>query len=160
MNKNTSIKVPDNENDRRIAVEQYKMLVESLNKLNETRENSNNFWMGANGMGISVLAYLRDSQSILQHHKPFLLLAIIGVGIFFCLSWLNYLWMIKKALEIRNVLLIELEKNFSVPIFSKVFVVSERKSVRAALTLKEMMVPFVFLICYIIFLCFLCFFNN
>lgn len=63
--------------------------------------------MGANGMGISVLAYLRDSQSILQHHKPFLLLAIIGVGIFFCLSWLNYLWMIKKALEIRNVLLIE-----------------------------------------------------
>lgn len=154
------MKIPDNENAQRIAIEQYKILVESLNKLNETRENSNNLWMGANGMGISALAYLRDSQSISQYHKPYLLLTIIGLGMLFCLTWLNYLWTIKKSLEARNVLLIELEKNFPFSVFSKIFIISDKKYVRAVLTFKEMIVPSIFLMGYIFFLGLLYFFPN
>jgi hypothetical protein len=160
MNTNITMKIPDNENAQRIAIEQYKILVESLNKLNETRENSNNLWMGANGMGISALAYLRDSQSISQYHKPYLLLTIIGLGMLFCLTWLNYLWTIKKSLEARNVLLIELEKNFPFSVFSKIFIISDKKYVRAVLTFKEMIVPSIFLMGYIFFLGLLYFFPN
>ena len=36
--------------DKKMAFEQYKILVESINKLHETREGSNNFWIGVNGL--------------------------------------------------------------------------------------------------------------
>jgi ABC-type protease/lipase transport system fused ATPase/permease subunit len=136
------------------------MLVESLSKLNETRENSNNFWMGANAVGISALSYLRDSQNISQSHKSFLFLTIVILGIFFCLTWLNYLWTIRESLETRNKLLVGLEKNFSIPLFSNIYLLSHKQSVRASLTLKEMTVPFLFLTSYGFFIFILFFFPQ
>ncbi len=153
---------PQGETVVNMAFEQYKLLVDSINKINETRESSNNFWVGANGVGISALAYLRDAQSIQQHHKPILFATLIIIGIFFCLSWLSYLWTIKKSIQIRSILLVDLEKEFPVPIFSRIFscspVEEATKPVLVVLTLKEMLVPSIFLMSYLFFAVLLYFF--
>ena len=149
-----------NETEKHIAFEQYKILVESLNKINDTRENSNNFWIAVNGVATSSLAYMRDAQNISQYHKPFLLWTIIIIGTFLCLSWLSYLWTIKKSVEIRNRLLVELEQYFPIPLFAKLFTLSQQKPDRSALTVKEMLVPSLFLTGYIFFAVLLFFFTQ
>jgi hypothetical protein len=145
---------------RQIAAQQYGILVDSLNKLNDTRENSNNFWVGANGLIISVLAYLRDAEAIHQNHKSFLLITLIFIGILFCLIWLSYFGTIKKSIEVRSDLLVKLEKNLPIPVFSKVFSLSEEKLGKSALTVKEMFVPCLFLFGYVFFAVLLVFFPQ
>jgi len=146
-----------NEWDHRAWVEQYKILVDSLNKLNETRENSNNFWVGVNGLGISATAYLREAHNIAQEHKSFLLSTLVMVGIVFCMSWLSYLYTIKKSIEVRSSLLMEMEKKLPNALFSKIFTYSPEHRGRSVLTAKEMLVPYLFVTGYI-FLAILLFF--
>lgn len=160
MDNSFSLPPIKSESDRHIAVEQYKILVESLNKLHETRESSNNFWVGANGLGVSALAYLRDAQHIEQDHRSFLLVTILVIGILFCLSWFSYLRTIKKSVETRSEVLIKLEKNFPFPIFSTVFSLSKEKAGKAASTVKEMLVPLLFLAGYLFFAILLFFFPQ
>jgi hypothetical protein len=73
-----------NERDQQILFEQYKILFESINKTNETRENSNNFWIGANGVGVSILAYFRNATAMAYNHKVFFLGTLCVVGIEIC----------------------------------------------------------------------------
>lgn len=145
---------------QQIAAQQYGILVDSLNKINETRENSNNFWIGANGLVISVLAYLRDAQNIHQTHKSLFLITLIIIGMLFSLSWLSYLGTIKKSVEIRSDLLIKLERNLPIPVFSKIFDLSQEKVGKAALTVKEMFVPCLFLVGYLFFAVLVFFFPQ
>ena len=145
---------------KRMAFEQYKLLVESLNKINETRENSNNFWIGVNGLGASSLAYLRDTQTIAQDHKCFLLWTLLALGVFLSLSWLSYLKAIKNALTIRSELLVEIEKAFPLPLFSKVFYLAQEKPQKPLLTHREMLVPYLFLGGYLFFAILLFFFPK
>jgi len=150
-----------NESDQHTAFEQYKILVDSHNKLNEIRENSNNFWVATNGAGVSALAYLRDAQNIAHHHKPILLITIGMIGILFCVSWLSYLSTIKKAIEVRSGLLLDLEKNLPNAVFSKIFTRSDGEPWgKSTLTMKEMLVPSLFLMGYIFFAVLLFFFPD
>lgn len=159
MDNNISVQYKD-EAVQQIAVHQYEILVESLNKINETRESSNNFWIGANGVVVSILAYLREVPHIHQHHKSLLLVTLIILGMVLCLSWLSCLATIKKSVEIRSELLIMLEKNLPIPVFSRIFSLSREKAGTAALTVKEMLVPSLFLVAYLIFAVLLFFFPQ
>ena len=149
-----------NETEKNIAFEQYKILADSIGKTNETRENSNNFWITVNGIATSALAYMRDAQTISMERKSFLLWTIIVIGMFLCLSWFSYLWTIKKSLEIRNTLLVDLEKYFPVPIFKTFFALTQKKPDKSSLTIKEMFVPTLFLIGYFFFAFLLFFFTE
>jgi hypothetical protein len=160
MNNENSPPSPNDETTPNMVFEQYKMLVESINRINDTREVSNNFWVATNGFGVSALAYMRDAQNIHQHHKSFLLTALIIMGTLFCVSWLSYLGTIKKSVEIRSELLVKLEKNFPLPIFSEIFSRSAEKAGKAALTVKEMLIPSVFLMGYLFFAVLLFFFPQ
>jgi len=113
MSKEFSLTPPKSEGDYNVILEQYKMLVESINKLNDTREFSNNFWVEANGVGVSVLAYLRDAHNIHEPHKCFLLMTLIAMGMLFCLSWISYFATIKKSVDMRGEILVNLEKKLS-----------------------------------------------
>lgn len=160
MSKDLSLISINNETEQKIAFEQYKILFESINKINDTRETSNNFWIAANSPGISILAYLRDARNIDQYHKSFLLMTLILMGIIFCISWLSYLWTIKKSVETRSEILVKLEKNFALPVFSKVFSLSQEKAGKSSLTIKEMLVPCLFLAGYLFFAVLLFFFPQ
>jgi hypothetical protein len=148
------------DNESNIILEQYKMLVESINKINDTRESSNGFWVATNGVGVSILAYLRDSHNIGQKQISILLLTLIILGIIFSLSWISYLSSIKKALDVRCDILVKLENSLPVPIFSKVFFLSNEKTSKAELTVKEMLVPGLFFISYILFAIFFFFYPQ
>ena len=149
-----------NETEQTIIFDQYKILLESINKINEMRENSNQFWVGGNGLGISFLSYLQDSQGIHQHHKSFLIVILIIVGMLFCSLWLSYLWTVKKRIGIRNDILMNLEKNFPIPVFSRVFSLSEEKKGKSSLTVKEMLVPCLFMAGYGFFIILIFFFPQ
>jgi hypothetical protein len=159
MEQDLSFRPIKNETEQTIIFDQYKILLESINKLNEMRENSNQFWIGLNGLGISFLSYWQDSQSAHQHHKSFLI-AIFIVGMLFCSVWLSYLWTIKKRIGIRNDILMNLEKNFPLPVFSRVFSLSEEKKGKTSLTVKEMLVPCLFMAGYGFFIILLFFFPQ
>lgn len=145
---------------RELVLEQYKMLIESINKLNETRESSNTFWVAANSIGISALAYLRDTHQVPQSYKSIFLMSLIILGIVFSLSWLSYLTTIKRALENRHDILINIENKLPIPLFTKVFSLSLKKVGKTTLTNKEMLVPSLFLIGYLFFAILLIFFPQ
>lgn len=143
-----------------IVVEQYKVLAGNLDKINENRETSNNFWVSVNGLCISALAYLRDTQSILRDHKPLVLWTLIIIGISFCLSWLLCLKTINNSIAMRTRLLIEVEANLPLPLFTKLGSTSSDKADRPLLTLEEMAVPCLFLGGYFFFGALLLFFSR
>lgn len=148
------------EAQQNIELEQYKMLVDSIHKMNETRESSNNFWIGVNGLGVSAVAYLREVPDIPPDHKTFLFVTLIIVGILFCLSWLSYLGTIKRSVETRSEILVKLEQNFPLSVFTKAFSLSAENVGKAALTVKEMLVPLLFLSGYLFFAVLLLFFPQ
>lgn len=161
MNKNINQKTPPSHTieHKDILMNQYNILVESINKINETRELSNQFWMATNAAMGSLLAYLRDSKAIELENKSFLFITLIVMGILFCFSWINYLWSIKNFVVSRTKMVIDIEKKFGMPLFAKLFQYSEEedsdKPAQAILTLKEMFVPLIFLGAYILFAVFL-----
>jgi hypothetical protein len=148
------------ETQQDIVLEQYKILVDSIHKMNETRESSNNFWITVNGLGVSALAYLREASNIATNHKSFLIMTLIIVGMLFCLSWLSYLGTIKKSVETRSELLVRLENSFPLPVFAKAFSLSAENVGKATLTVKEMLVPLLFLAGYLFFAVLLLFFPQ
>lgn len=147
---NISISVK-NDDDRRYLFDQYKILIESVNKANDIREISNNFWIGVNGFGMSIVAYFRNASQISFSHKTFFLATMITVGIIFCLIWLSYMSTIKKSVEASNKILMEVEKYFPVSIFANLSMRTNEKPGRPTLTLKEMLVPYLFIGGYVFF---------
>jgi hypothetical protein len=145
---------------RTLALEQYKLLVESINKSNDVRELSNNYWITVNALGVSAAAYIKDVQSLAHSHKPLLLWFIISLGIALCLSWLNFLITIKNNIETRNTLLIEIERYFPFKVFTKSIAISGRQQGKGSLTIKEMVLPCLFLISYLALGYFLLFYQS
>jgi hypothetical protein len=139
-----SIKAEDNfspiifndENERRIGFEQYKILIESINKSNDVRELSNSYWITVNALGVSAAAYIKDAQTLAQNHKPLVLWFIIILGIALCLSWLSFLVTINKNIEIRNNLVIEIEKYLPCKVFTRSIFLSGRQKRKGSLTIN------------------------
>ena len=144
------IKIADEE-DKRILVDQYKILTDSINKLNDIRESANNFWTGLNGTLIAAIAYVKDMQSIGESPKFLFLVTILFLGMILSLSWLVFLLNIKKNIDTLNDMLIEIEGYLPAKIFTFAICVLGRKSGRGSLSLKEMVVPILFILGYIFF---------
>jgi hypothetical protein len=137
------------EEDRRLLSDQYKVLTESLNKMNEVREAANNFWTGVNGALMGAIAYFRDLDSLECTEKSYLILTLIFLGIVFSSSWLVYLVTIKKSVDIRNEMLVECEKYLPAKIFTVCTQKMSMKQGWGSLSTKEMLVPSLFLLAYI-----------
>ena len=78
---NSSPTTPPEEVDRRIFFEQYKLIVESLNNINQVRESANSFWIGINAALIGTIAYIRDAEGMGGNAKPCLAYTLIFFGI-------------------------------------------------------------------------------
>jgi len=137
-----------NEEGRKLAFEQYKILADSLNNINIVRENSNNFWTTVNTLLISSIAYLRGLEGVSQIQHTFLIWSILILGCFLSGAWMRSLLTIKASIDVRNKLLIELEKHFPAKIFTVSLSWLQRFKDKGSLTLKEMLVPCLFLLGY------------
>ena len=141
-------------------IEQYKIVIESINKNNELRESSNNFWVTVNSLGISAIAYIRDNQSFGGNQKPLIMWVLLSIGLILCFSWLSYLRTIKQSIDHRYSLLVTMEKYLPIPIFQIFLQESGQKANKYSLTIREMFVPISFLLGYIFFSILLIFFDG
>lgn len=145
-----------NKEDKTILLEQYRILLESIHKLNDIRETANNFWIGINGALVATIAYVRDAKGACGDQKLFFLFTIVLLGFFLTSFWLSSLISIKNNIDIKNKLTAEIEEYLPAKIFT---VTMKQKTGQkenwSALALKEMFVPLTFLLEYVIFAIFL-----
>ena len=149
--KHQQLVIINNKNDEEKALEQYKLLSESIDYTSEIRESANNFWISVNSLLISGVAYLRGYENINRDQYAFLMWSSLILGICLCYSWLSSLGNIKKSIDTRNQIMIEIEKFLPVKIFTSTLGRSENVENKSSITIKEMLVPCIFLLGYIFF---------
>ncbi len=143
----------------KLHFEQYKLLAETVNKNNDMREMSNNFWTTVNIVLISGIAYIKDAKNMDFSHKSVFLWIAISLGFILCFTWLKYLLKVKKVEETGTSLLAELEAGMPYKIFTRLNL-SKLKEGSGSLTFTEIMVPLLFFIGYTFFMITLLFFNE
>jgi hypothetical protein len=136
--------------------EQYKLLIDAIGRNHLLRETANNYWTTVNAVGTSASAYLLDSSLLNQAQRPVVIWALIMLGIFLSLSWLSFLDALKQDTEAKQSLLATIEVQFPYQIFSAdlkthapaTHTSHEMPTLKYSLTLREMMIPGIFLIGY------------
>lgn len=149
-----------NEDDKRVVFEQYKLLIESLNNSNTVRETANPYWVTVTGLGLGGISYVKEVTTLPLEHKTIILWTLIGIGIVLCLAWINYLRTMKYTIDIRNRLIEELENYFPAKVFTQVFRLTGGSPNQHSLTMREMLIPILFLMGYIAFGISLYFFKE
>ncbi|MEB3701958.1 hypothetical protein Bealeia1_01030 [Candidatus Bealeia paramacronuclearis] len=139
---------PHTTEERSIILEQYKILVESINHSNSVREQSHGFWMTINTAIIAGVSYIKESHTLPLEHKTSLLWTLIGLGTIFCYFWIIFLLSIKKSINKRNEMLLGMEAYLPIKIFNYIFEPSHDNK-GGSLTLKELTVPVFFLLGYV-----------
>ena len=153
MEKNS---IPDlidlqNEEDRKLVLDQYKLILDSVNKINDIREASNNFWIGINIALLGAVSYIRDTSGIEDIQKHSFAFTIILTGIVISICWTSYLSTIKKRVNIRNRMLMQIEKQLPVKFITIAANKKEKGIGASSLSYKEMAVPVFFLMGYLVF---------
>ncbi len=150
----------NNEADKKQAFEQYKILAQSIDNSNGIREAANNFWITVNSLLISGVAYLRGFEGVDRDQYAFLIWSSLVLGIGLCCSWLSSLISIKKSIDTRNHIMIEIEKNLPAKIFTACLGNNQNVENKRSITIKEMLVPSLFIIGYAFFLLLLIWIPN
>lgn len=143
------IKLED-EQDKRFLLEQYKILIEGINKNNDNRETLNHFWITLNGTIFAAIAYVKDMQLDIPNPKSLFILVLWGVGIIFSMVWLTTLSNIKRNIDLKNEILIQVERLLPAQIFTTVLIVTGRRKGKNSLSSVEKIIPMLFCIGYII----------
>ncbi len=149
-----------NEEDRKLAFEQYKEILNTINHLNMVREMSNPFWSTINGVTITSVSFVKVLSEITFLSKPFLAIFLLSAGYLFCISWISYLITVNKNIELRYEILLELEKHFPVKYLHHAYALFHRKSKWLSLSFKEILVPCIFIGAYSCFLISLIFYAK
>jgi hypothetical protein len=131
-------------------LEQYKMVVTSIDNTNQTRESLNTFWTSSHSIMLTALAFFMNNASLNYQQKVFLMWTVGLIGSFLCISWIQAISTIIKSIQLRNVILMRLEQYFPANIFSVQILNRKSNTSTEKLSLKEIQVPIFFLIGYII----------
>jgi len=138
-----------NEKERILILEQYRILTESLNKSNENRESLNSFWITLNGATFAAISYVKDMQIAGNPKNLFIWVAIV-FGFIMSLFWIKALSDIKKSINIRNEMLIDIEKFLPVKVFTFSINKMGRKEEKGSLSATEKNIPILFCVGYFI----------
>lgn len=131
-------------------LEQYKMVVTSLDNTNQTRESLNTFWTSSHSIMLTALAFFMNNASFNYQQKVLLMWTVGLIGSFMCISWIQAISTIIKSIQLRNELLIQLERYFPANVFSVQILNRRGNSSTEKLSLKEIHVPIFFLVGYTI----------
>lgn len=142
----------NNEKDEDRSFEQYKLIIESINQINLTREFSNPFWSTVNGITVTGISYINNISNLTKMDKLSLTFFLLVIGYLFCLVWISYLNTVRKSLEIRYEILLELENNFPVKFFQRVYGTRDKKKGELSISFKQLLVPLIFVFAYTFFL--------
>lgn len=143
------IKLEDQQ-DKQFLLEQYKILIEGINKNNENRETLNHFWITLNGTIIAAITYVKDMQFSIPAPKGLFIWVLWVGGVIFSLVWLTSLSSIKRNIDLKNEILIQMENLLPAKIFTTVLIVTGRRKGKNSLSSVEKIIPMLFCIGYII----------
>lgn len=138
----------ENEKDKTFILEQYRMLIEVVNKNNENRESLNNFWITLNGTIFAGIAYVKDMQIDNPNPKSLFVWVLWGFGIVMSMIWLRSLSSIKKNIDLRNEILIEMEKFLPAKIYTTTLIETGRIRGENSLSSTERTIPIFFCLGY------------
>lgn len=131
-------------------LEQYKMVVTSLDNTNQIRESLNTFWTSSHSIMLTALAFFMNNASLNYQQKVVLMWTVGLIGSFMCISWIQAISTIIKSIQLRNEILIRLELYFPANVFSIQILNRRGNTSTEKVSLKEIHVPIFFLIGYVI----------
>lgn len=135
-----------------LSFEQYKIILDSINQLSIMRESSSNLWITANGIVITAISYIRTFSEITNVNKFSLLVSLLLVGYLFSLTWVKYLNNIRRSINTRYEILLEIENTLPIKFAERVYANLHKREGKWSLTFTEILVPCIFLLVYSIFL--------
>jgi len=143
--------VKDEENN--IYFKQYKMLVESAEKVSDKRMNANNYFLTINTAIISLTGLLLTSKIFLLNLNLVKLVELMGLAI--CVIWFLIVLSYKQLNSGKFKMIHRLEKKLPIQLFADEWKeLGEGKSLRKYIPLShiEISVPIIFFCLYLILL--------
>lgn len=146
------MKIADIKNDQEkiLLLEQYRILTEVVNKTTENRESLNTFWTALNGTIVGAIAYLKDLQIDNAPPKTLFIWFALLFGFIMSVIWLKSILCVKKNIDNKNKLLIEMEILLPAKIFTDDLNVDKKKKGNYSLSSTELSIPILFCIGYVI----------
>ncbi len=133
--------------DKEILLEQYKLYVESAEKVSDRRQNSNNFYLTLNSVLISFAGYLSTLQFSIWH----IMIAIAGISS--SIIWLLTLKSCRNLNSGKFKIIHSLEEKLLAKLFKDEWDCLEKgenKKTYLKLSVVEQGVPIIFFVLYLL----------
>lgn len=140
----------ENVKEKTLLLEQYRILTEQVNKASENRESLNNFWITLNGAIVGGISYIKDMQIDGSNPKNFFICALVFFGFVLCIIWIQALGKIGKDIEIKNEMVMEMERFLPAKIFTTSYQIKVRAQENDSIASIEKNIPLVFCVAYTI----------
>ncbi|MBA3814148.1 MAG: hypothetical protein H0X26_06630 [Alphaproteobacteria bacterium] len=133
-----------------LLLEQYRILSEQVNKVSENRESMNSFWITLNGAILGGVSYIKDMHINNPNPKNLFIWALVLFGFFLSILWSQTLRRIAKDIEIKNAMVMEMEKFLPAKIFTTSYQIKVKTREKGSLSSTEKNIPLLFCLGYVI----------
>lgn len=141
----------DKNEDKQIYFEQYKIFVDSAEKVSDKRMSANNYFLTVNTALISLTGLLITSKVFLFN---FNIMKLVGaLGLIICVIWFFIVLSYKQLNSGKFKMIHRIEKKLPLQLYADEWVeLGEGKSLKKYIPLShiELVVPFVFFCLYLI----------
>jgi hypothetical protein len=137
-------------NDKEKYFEQYKLYVDSAEKVSNKRMSSNSYFLAINTGLISLLGLVLSSKTTLIDEKFIVITGILGVVV--CIIWFLIILSYKQLNSGKFALIHKIEKELPIRLFFEEWeMLGKGEDVKKYFPIShvELLVPFVFLIFYV-----------
>lgn len=132
------------------SLDQYKVVVDLLEKSVSTRQSINNFWCTIHSILMGLLGAYRSCLDTNTLPNLLTIHLITFLGFVLCFIWISTLKNILVEIQSRKNLLLEIEEQLSINIFKRLAPTEEKKTT-FSITQKEMLIPYTFCFVHFIF---------
>jgi len=139
--------------DKQIYFEQYKIIVDSAEKISEKRMSANNYFLTVNTALISLIGLLFTSKILSLNFNAIKLVSILGLII--CVIWFFIVLSYKQLNSGKFALIHHIEKKLPIHLYADEWVkLGKGKDIKKYIPLShiELIVPVVFFCLYLILL--------
>ena len=146
--------------EKTLLLEQYRILTEVVGKITQNRETLNTFWTALNGTIIGAIAYLKDMQIDKVPPKTLFIWFALLFGFVMSMVWLQSILCIKKNIDYKNKLLMEMEVFLPAKIFTVDLTISTDEKGNYSLSSTEISIPILFCMGYVVIAAILLIYPN
>ena len=138
------------EQEKTLLLEQYRILTEVVGKTTQNRETLNTSWTTLNGTIVGAIAYLKDMQLDNAPPKTLFIWFALLFGFVMSVVWLQSILCIKKNIDYKNKLLMEMEGFLPAKVFTVDLTTDKKEKGNYSLSSTEISIPILFCLGYIV----------